>query len=249
MPGRHNALNAAAALAVGARARLARRAACARGWPSFTGTRRRFELKGDRRGVRVFDDYAHHPTELAADLRGRPRGRRRAAGSSSSSSRTCYSRTAAFAAEFGDALGLADEVVVMDVYAAREDPIPGVTGALGRRPPCRCPPDQVVFEPSWSAVAGQLAGRARPGDVVLTCGAGDVTMIGPEVLARLQARDRGVSVTTDARRPARRPRAGPAPRPADGRRWRSPSVLGLVGRRPAGCCSAPAVLGVRDGRR
>ena len=72
----------------------------------------------------------------------------------------------------------------MDVYAAREDPVPGVTGALVAAA-VPLPPAQVVFEPSWSAVAGHLAERARPGDVVITCGAGDVTMIGPEVLARL----------------------------------------------------------------
>ncbi len=97
-----------------------------------------------------------------------------------------FSRTQFFADDFGAALGLADEVVVMDVYAAREDPVPGVTGALvAAKVPL--PPQQVVFEPSWSAVAGHLADRAKPGDIVLTCGAGDVTMIGPEVLARLDA--------------------------------------------------------------
>jgi UDP-N-acetylmuramate--alanine ligase len=98
-----------------------------------------------------------------------------------------FSRTRFFAAEFGQALGLADEVVVMDVYAAREDPEPGVTGALVAAA-VPLPPAQVVFEPSWSAVAGHLADRARPGDVVITCGAGDVTMIGPEVLERLEGR-------------------------------------------------------------
>ena len=100
-----------------------------------------------------------------------------------------YSRTRYFADQFGAALGLADEVVVMDVYAAREDPMPGVTGALVAAT-VPLPPAQVVYEPSWSAVAEHLADRARPGDIVLTCGAGDVTMIGPEVLARLEARRR-----------------------------------------------------------
>ena len=135
----------------------------------------------------MFDSYAHHPTELTADLV--------AAREVVSGGRVIvvfqphlFSRTQAFAAAFGTALGLADEVVVMDVYAAREDPVPGVTGALVAAA-VPLPPAQVVFEPSWSAVAGHLAGRARPGDVVLTCGAGDVTMIGPEVLARLGARE------------------------------------------------------------
>ncbi|HEY4315945.1 MAG TPA: UDP-N-acetylmuramate--L-alanine ligase [Actinomycetes bacterium] len=179
LPGRHNALNAAAALATGVGLgfpveRLRE------GLASFTGTRRRFEHKGTQAGVRVFDSYAHHPTELAADLV--------AAREVAGRGRVVvvfqphlYSRTRFFAEAFGRALGLADEVVVMDVYAAREDPEPGVTGALVASA-VPLPAGQVVFEPSWSAVAAHLASRARPGDVVLTCGAGDVTMIGPEVL-------------------------------------------------------------------
>ncbi|MGZ4637843.1 MAG: UDP-N-acetylmuramate--L-alanine ligase [Actinomycetes bacterium] len=185
LPGRHNLLNAAAALEVGLGLgfpldRLRE------GLESFSGTRRRFELKGVAADVRVFDSYAHHPTELAADLAA---GRDVAEGG-----RVIvvfqphlYSRTSFFAAEFGAALGLADEVVVMDVYAAREDPVPGVTGALVAAS-VPLPPEQVVYEPSWSAVAGHLAERAKPGDVVLTCGAGDVTMIGPEVLDLLAGR-------------------------------------------------------------
>ena len=184
LPGRHNALNAAAALAAGMGLgfpveRLRE------GLASFTGTRRRFELKGTAGAVRVFDSYAHHPTELLADLA--------AAREVADGGRVVvafqphlFSRTSFFAADFGRALGHADEVVVMDVYAAREDPVPGVTGALVAAA-VPLPPPQVIFEPSWSAVAGHLAARARPGDIVLTCGAGDVTMIGPEVLALLGA--------------------------------------------------------------
>jgi UDP-N-acetylmuramate--alanine ligase len=183
LPGRHNALNAAAALAAGIELgfpveRLRE------GLGSFTGTRRRFEHKGSVGGVRVYDSYAHHPTELSADLA--------AAREVADGGRVVvvfqphlFSRTRFFADDFGRALGLADEVVVMDVYAAREDPVPGVTGALVAAA-VPLPPQQVVFEPSWSAVAGHLAERAKPGDVVLTCGAGDVTMIGPEVLERLE---------------------------------------------------------------
>jgi UDP-N-acetylmuramate--alanine ligase len=99
-----------------------------------------------------------------------------------------YSRTQEFAAGFGTALGLADEVVVMDVYGAREDPVPGVTGALVADV-VPLPPGQVLFEPSWSAAAPALAQRARPGDLVLTMGAGDVSMVGPEVLEALRAKD------------------------------------------------------------
>jgi UDP-N-acetylmuramate--alanine ligase len=185
LPGRHNVLNSAAALAAGLGLGFPLER-LREGLETFTGTRRRFELKGTADGVRVFDSYAHHPTELAADLA--------AARDVASGGRVVvvfqphlYSRTKYFADQFGAALGLADEVVVMDVYAAREDPMPGVTGALVAAT-VPLPPAQVVYEPSWSAVAQQLADRARPGDIVLTCGAGDVTMIGPEVLARLEAR-------------------------------------------------------------
>jgi len=179
VPGAHNALNATAAFTVG----------LGLGFPGpdlraglrgFTGTRRRFELKGAVGGIRLYDDYAHHPTELEAVLR----AAREVAGLGRlvvAFQPHRYTRTAVFAKDLGGALGLADEVVVMDVYAADEDPIPGVTGAsVAAAVPL--PAGRVVFEPSWSAVAGELAARARPGDVVLTLGAGDITMIGPEVL-------------------------------------------------------------------
>ena len=184
IPGRHNARNAAAALLVGIGLGFPAERLC-EGLASFTGTRRRFEHKGTVSGVRVFDSYAHHPTELTADLT----AAREVAGEGrvvAVFQPHLFSRTQIFASDFGTALGLADEVVVMDVYAAREDPVPGVTGALvAAAVPLSA--GHVVFEPSWSAVAGHLARLARPGDVVITCGAGDVTMIGPEVLDRLGA--------------------------------------------------------------
>jgi UDP-N-acetylmuramate--alanine ligase len=183
IPGWHNVLNATAALAVGLELGFdfsAMRGGLAR----FTGTRRRFEPKGASGLVRVFDDYAHHPTEIRATLA----AAREVAGEGRlvvAFQPHRFSRTAAFATEFGSALGLADEVVVMEVYSAGEDAIPGVTGAaVAASVPL--PAEQVVFEPSWSAVAGHLAARARPGDVVLTLGAGDVTMIGGEVLRLLE---------------------------------------------------------------
>jgi UDP-N-acetylmuramate--alanine ligase len=97
-----------------------------------------------------------------------------------------YSRTQEFAEGFGEALGLADEVVVMDVYGAREDPVPGVTGAMVADA-VPLPAGRVLFEPSWSAAAPALAARARPGDLVMTMGAGDVSMVGPEVLEALRS--------------------------------------------------------------
>ena len=166
----------------------------------FGGVHRRFELKGIVGGVRVYDDYAHHPTEVSAQLR-RP-GRWRGSGRLVVAFQPhLYSRTREFAEGFGAALGLADEVVVMDIYGAREDPVPGVTGALVADA-VPLPPGRVLFEPSWSAAAPALAARARPGDLVLTMGAGDVSMVGPEVLAALRR----------AGGRARRSRAGPHPR-------------------------------------
>jgi UDP-N-acetylmuramate--alanine ligase len=186
VPGVHNALNAAAALATGLRLGFSP-APLVEALATFHGARRRFEPKGSANGVRVYDDYAHHPTEVEATLR--------AARSVAAGGRVVvafqphlFSRTAAFAAEFGAALQLADAVVVMDVYAAREDPVPGITGALVAQ--AIHGDTQVVFEPSWSAVADRLAELARPGDIVLTLGAGDITMVGPEVVAALADRGR-----------------------------------------------------------
>jgi len=185
VPGRHNARNAAAALAAGLRMGFPAGELRA-GLAGYTGTRRRSEPKGSAGGVRVYDDYAHHPTELAAVLRAfRPiaaPGRLVVAFQPHR-----YSRTAAFAPQFAAALALADEVVVMEVYGAGEDPLPGASGAtIAAAVPL--PAGRVVFEPSWSAVPEQLAERARPGDLVLTLGAGDVTMIGPVLLELLAPR-------------------------------------------------------------
>jgi len=181
LPGVHMALNSAAALLAGLELGLPA-AGLIGGLERFGGVHRRFELKGTSAGVRVYDDYAHHPTEVAAQLR----AARAVAGSGALVvlfQPHLYSRTAQFAEGFGEALGLADRIVVMDVYGAREDPVPGVTGRLV----AQAVPDQgrVWFEPSWSAAASRVAGLARPGDLVVTMGAGDVSMVGPEVLAAL----------------------------------------------------------------
>jgi UDP-N-acetylmuramate--alanine ligase len=186
VPGAHNALNAAAAWTAGTW--LGLDPAClAEGLAGFGGTRRRFETKGTASGVLVIDDYAHHPTKVAAVL-GAARGVSGQGRVLALFQPHLYSRTRFFAREFGAALGLADEVVVLDVYGAREDPEPGVTGELVARA-VPLPPDRVAFEPERGAAVRWLADRAAPGDVVLTLGAGDVTALGPELLARLAERD------------------------------------------------------------
>jgi UDP-N-acetylmuramate--alanine ligase len=185
VPGQHNALNASAALLTGLGLGFSAADVMA-GLSTFTGTRRRFEFKGEVAGVRIFDDYAHHPTEIAATLQ--------AARDVVGSGRLIvafqahhYYRTALFSREFGAALGLADEVVVLEVFAPGETPIPGASGqTLAGNVPL--PPACVHFEPSWSAVAPLLATCARPGDVVMTLGAGDIGMIGGELLKILADR-------------------------------------------------------------
>ncbi|MGY1618068.1 UDP-N-acetylmuramate--L-alanine ligase [Geodermatophilus sp. SYSU D00691] len=183
VPGAHMARNSAAALLAGTELGLPADGLI-EGLARFGGVHRRFELKGVVAGVRVYDDYAHHPTEVRAQLA----AARAVAGDGRlvvAFQPHLYSRTREFADGFGDALGLADEVVVMDVYGAREDPVPGVTGALVADA-VPLPPERVHFEPSWSAAAPALAARARPGDLVVTMGAGDVSMVGPEVLEALR---------------------------------------------------------------
>ncbi|MFF3436861.1 UDP-N-acetylmuramate--L-alanine ligase [Streptosporangium sp. NPDC002721] len=189
VPGRHNALNAASAIAVAEELGVSFDE-IRDGLAAFTGAKRRFEAKGEAGGVAVFDSYAHHPTELAADLR----AARDVVASFSGDGRVIavfqphlYSRTRFFADEFGAALGLADEAVVLDVYGAREDPEPGVSGALvaGKVP---LPAERVAYAPHRDSVPALVAGRARPGDIVLTMGAGDVTELGPRIVAELAAR-------------------------------------------------------------
>jgi len=184
VPGMHNALNSLAALVTGIGLGFSSEQLIA-GLGEFTGTRRRFDFKGEAAGVRVFDDYAHHPTEIAATLRAARdvvgEGRLIVAFQAHH-----YYRTAHFMTEFGEALGLADEVVVLEVYAPGETPIPGASGqTMASSVPL--PAGQVHFEPSWSAVAGELVARASAGDLIMTLGAGDIGLLGPEVLELLAA--------------------------------------------------------------
>jgi len=183
--GEHNARNATAALVAGIGLGFPPDQLAA-GLALFTGTRRRFDFKGEVAGIRVYDDYAHHPTEIAATLRA-ARGVVGEGNLVVAFQAHHYYRTAMFVHEFGEALGLADHVVVLEVYAPGEEPIPGASGqSMASHVPL--PADRVVFEPSWSAVAGHLAERAEPGDIVMTLGAGDIVLLGPEVLDLLTAR-------------------------------------------------------------
>jgi UDP-N-acetylmuramate--alanine ligase len=182
VPGRHMALNALGA-ALAAIQTGADVDAVLDGLAGFEGTRRRFEAVGTAAGVRVFDDYAHHPTEVKVNLE----ALRAVAGEGRSIvvfQPHLYSRTQTFAQEFGRALSVADEVFVLDVYAAREQPIAGVSGASVAEH-VEAP---VHYVPDFSAVADRVAAATRPGDAVVTMGAGDVTLLGQEILAALQAR-------------------------------------------------------------
>ena len=183
VPGAHMVANATAALAAGVQLGV-EAAVMARGLAAYTGVRRRFEYKGRAAGVVVYDDYAHHPTEVRAQLL--------AARDLVGAGRLVvvfqphlYSRTATFAGAFADALAAADVVVVLDVYGAREDPVPGISGAL-IADRITGGPQTVLFEPSLAGAPDTLAALLQAGDVVLTMGAGDVTMLGPELLARLE---------------------------------------------------------------
>lgn len=179
VPGRHNVANAAATV-LAARWAGAELEAVRNALAAFSGAQRRFQRIGEAGGVTVVDDYAHHPTEVAAVLsaarQARPAGRLVAVFQPH-----LYSRTAAFAREFGSALALADVAVVTDVYAAREEPVPGVTGALVADA-ARAGGVETHYVPAAGELPRALADLAGPGDLVLTLGAGDVTEVGPALL-------------------------------------------------------------------
>ncbi|MEK7668339.1 MAG: UDP-N-acetylmuramate--L-alanine ligase [Gemmatimonadota bacterium] len=186
VPGVHNVRNAAAALAVGAEvgADLEK---VVRALSVFRGVGRRFDVVGEAGGVAVVDDYAHHPTEIAATLEAARQaypGRRLVAVFQPH----LFSRTQAMAAEMGAALTGADVVVVADIYPSRESPIPGVTGRLVADA-AEGTGVAVHWVPSRSELVARVRALSRPGDVVLTMGAGDVTSAGPELIARLREGD------------------------------------------------------------
>ena len=181
VPGEHNVLNAAAVLAIGLELGLPA-TALLDGLVKFHGAGRRFELKGSVGGVRVIDDYGHHPTEIKVTL--------------TAAKRYCgsgkvivifqphrYSRTRAFTKEFAEALSVADSLWLLEVYAASETPISGVSSSnIAKLIP------HAHFEPNFLSVTEAVAAIASPGDVIMTLGAGDVSALGPLVLEELQKR-------------------------------------------------------------
>lgn len=193
-PGRHNALNAAGVLTLLWKIGVDPHEA-ARALSGFAGVRRRFDLTGKVDGITVLDDYAHHPTEIAATI---------AAARSLDFKRICvvfqphrYSRVGLFTdvlrEEFASAFDQADMVVFMDVYSAGETPIPGVTGATFMQPIVEHEghPKDLTFVESRRDLVPFLVERLEPGDLVITMGAGDVTAVGPELVVALEERAEG----------------------------------------------------------
>lgn len=181
--GEHNLLNALAAFAAASALEVAEEKVVA-GLGTFTGTRRRFELKGEVSGIKVIDDYGHHPTELIVTLK--------AAKNLAQAGRVLvifqphrYSRTAAFAHQFSQALSLADFTYLLEVYAASEKPLPGVSSLLIAK---NMSAQQVKFEPSMLQVVSDVVAKAKSGDVIITLGAGDVSSLGEPILQALASR-------------------------------------------------------------
>lgn len=182
-PGTHMVLNGAAALLAGhlAGGDLEQLVA---GLSDFTGVRRRFEYRGTSAGVRVYDDYAHHPTEVAAVI-----SAARELVEAEGSGRVVvafqphlYSRTIEFAAEFAAELSAADAVVLLEIFGAREEPVEGVSSRIITD---KVTAETVRYEPDFSALAGVIREITKPGDLVLTMGAGTVTLQAAEILEEL----------------------------------------------------------------
>jgi len=182
VPGKHNLLNATAAVAIGVQLGIAPEKIAA-GLESFRGVDRRFQVKGVERGVTVVDDYGHHPTEIRATLQ---------------AARECgygrvlvlfqphrFTRTRDLMEDFAGAFGDADSLQVLDIYAASEKPIEGVTGEVLATRVREASGKLVAYAGSMEEAVTRLAGDARPGDVVMTMGAGNVSAAGGMLLEKL----------------------------------------------------------------
>jgi len=185
VPGRHNVLNALGA-AQAARVLGVEWGAIQKGLRRFRGVGRRFQLLGTVGGVTVVDDYAHHPTEIRATLeaaRARFPGRRLVVVFQPH----LFTRTRDFAREFGKALAEADELWVTEIYPAREEPLPGVTGVLVAQAALDAGAFSVSFHPELSQLPGEIGPNLRPGDVCLTMGAGSIEFLGEDLLTFLRS--------------------------------------------------------------
>ena len=181
IPGNHNIENGTAALAAGLKLG-ATPADLLAGLSSFSGAKRRFENKGIIGGITVIDDYGHHPTEVRVTLE----TAKRFAGSGKVIvifQPHRYSRTAMFVTEFAEVLSLADQVYLLEVYAASEAAIPGVSSVLIANAMAT---SKVQFEPSMIDVVNSAVELARPGDLIITLGAGDVNLLVPLILQTLE---------------------------------------------------------------
>ena len=182
LAGRHNALNAAGAVATLVSLGFDFQASVLQ-VAKFEGTERRFELHGQERGVSVYDDFAHHPTEVQAALN----GARAVVGSGKLITvfqPHLYSRTRLFAKEFAQVLAESDEVVLLDIYAAREDPEPGVTGELILNN--FSDQSKIHYAPNWEEASAKAASLADSGDFIVTMGCGDVYRMVPQLLQALK---------------------------------------------------------------
>ncbi|HEY6969943.1 MAG TPA: UDP-N-acetylmuramate--L-alanine ligase [Candidatus Angelobacter sp.] len=189
VPGNHNVVNATASIAVGVGLDID----CERireALEGFRGVDRRFQLKGTANGITVIDDYGHHPTEIRATL---------------AAARQCgferihvvfqphrYTRTRDLLEEFGTAFADADTVFVLDIYAASEQPIPGVSGEKVATAIQELGSKNARYLASFDEAARELAAIAKSGDMILTLGAGNVSQLGPEILAELQKHHRAI---------------------------------------------------------
>jgi UDP-N-acetylmuramate--alanine ligase len=181
VPGHHNLLNAAGTLALGLLFDL-NPAALISGLHSFRGAGRRFELKATVAGIRIIDDYGHHPTEISVTLE--------AARRYADNGRVLvifqphrYSRTQAFLSQFASSLDKADEVILLEIYAASEKPIPGVSSELIAEKM-----EHGRYVPNFAEAAEHMVEIARPGDVIVTLGAGDVNSLAPIIADGLSKR-------------------------------------------------------------
>ncbi|HXI76721.1 MAG TPA: cyanophycin synthetase, partial [Steroidobacteraceae bacterium] len=179
VPGRHNVLNATAAVAIAHQLEISADE-IAEGLKNFRGVDRRFQHRGSVRGIAVVDDYGHHPTEIRATL---------------AAARECgyrhihvvfqphrYTRTADLMDQFADAFSDADTVLVLPIYAASEQPIAGVTA---ERLVSRIEGPQVQFAPDFGAAIDAVKAQGHPGDLILTLGAGSVSQLAQQILAAL----------------------------------------------------------------